>query len=404
MNIRSFLCPLVVGLAGILSLAASSEETVRLQKVYASGRISLDAAAEYGKDTDWVAVLYNPFTDITAAPDGTAFAASSRQHKIFHFDAGGRLIGSFGQKGQGPGDLTGPGELSVLDGEFLVVGENPETRRISLFRLDGSFVKLLGLRQGAFRVVALRDGKIAYTSVRSQMTPQSVMETTERVFIRDVETGTEVEVAEFHDSQRFIRKGNSFRGTQKFNAAVAHISRSFEGDLLVGGCFEPVIRVYSPDGEKIKDVPLDMVPIRATRSFLMKYRDTRVRAWKEDPRVTEEGLKIRIKNFDETLFEDTLDKILPLYRDFYTDSEGNWLFFLMPLDFDESGPTIRAYASDGKPIGDVRLEPGRWGVEVDVRKKHFAFTDSGIFILVEDTKASDYTLRIIRVDPAELKR
>jgi hypothetical protein len=230
------------------------------------------------------------------------------------------------------------------------------------------------------------------------------MEKTERVFIRDIETGAEAQVAEFHDSQRFIRKGNSFLGTQKFNTSVAFISRSLEGDLLVGGCFEPVIRVFSPDGKIIKEVPLDMVPARATRAFLSKYRESRIRAWKEDPRVTEEGLKIRLKNFDETLYEDTLDKILPLYREFYTDSEGNWLIFLMPSDFEEPGLTIRAYAPDGKPLGDVRLEPGRWGVEVDARKRHYAFTDRGIFVLVEDKEAADYTLRIIRIDPPGLER
>jgi hypothetical protein len=49
--------------------------------------------------------------------------------------------------------------------------------------------------------------------------------------------------------------------------------------------------------------------------------------------------------------------------------------------------------------GRVALEPGRWGIEVDARMRHFAFTDGGLFVFVEDKKTADSTLRIIRVDP-----
>lgn len=367
-----------------------------LRTACASGKVTLDAAPDYGKDTEWAGVFYNTFVDIAAAPDGTVFAACSRQHKIFRFDAGGRLAGSFGRQGQGPGDLTSPGDLSILDGEFLVIGEKADLRRVSLFRLDGTFAKLLATKSVAFRVVALRDGKIAYSSRHSQMSPRSVLETTERVFIKDCGTGTEVQVAEFRDEQRMIDNKTL---ALKFNQGVAHIARTPGGDLLVGSCFEPLLRVYSPDGRKVGDLALDMTPSPVTRAFLKGFRESRIREWKDDPRINEAGLKMRIDNLDKVLYEGTLDQPLPLYRAFYTDPGGHLMFFLTPRDFEGSGPAIKACEPDGKPIGEFRLEPGRWGIEVDPTKRHFAFTAGGLYVLVENKDAADYELRIIRVDP-----
>jgi len=397
MSVKSAL-PLfvVIGLISSPLSAPSASERDWLRQACAAGKVVLDPAAGYGDGTDWAGLFYNAFVDIAAAPDGALFAASAREHKIFRFDAEGRLAGSFGRQGQGPGDLTGPGDLSVLDGEFLVVGENPEARRISLFRLDGTFFKLLTTRSSAFRVVALRDGKIAYTSRNTRMSPRSVLETTERVFIKDAGTGAEVQVAEFHDEQRML-DGKTL--ALKFNQGVSHIARTADGCLLVGSCFEPLLRIYAPDGQKTKEVPLDMAPIPVTRSFLKGFRERQIRAWEEDPRVTEQGLKVRTDNLDKVLYEGTLDQPLPLYRDLYTDPEGRWFFFMTPSDHEASGPSIRAYDPEGKPVGDFRLEPGRWGLQVDARMRRFAFTATGLYVLVEDKEATDYTLRIIRIDP-----
>lgn len=375
--------------------AASAGEGDWLRQACAAGKVTLDAAPGYGEGTEWAGVFYNTFVDIAAAPDGTVFAACARQHKVFRFDAEGRLAGSFGRQGQGPGDLTSPGDLSVLDGEFLVVGEKPDLRRVSLFRLDGTFAKLLTTKSAAFRVVGLREGKIAYSSRHSQMSPRSVLETTERVFIKDVGSGAEVQVAEFHDEQRMI-DGKTL--ALKFNQGVAHIARTAGGDLVVGDCFEPTVQVYSPDGRKVRDVNLDMAPSLVTRPFLKGFRESRIREWQDDPRVNEAGLKMRIDNLDKVLYEGTLDQPLPLYRALYTDPDGRLVFFLTPRDFEATGHTLKAFEPDGKAIGEFRLEPGRWGIEVDPTKRHFAFTDRGLYVLAENKDAADYELRIIRAD------
>ncbi len=74
--------------------------------VYNSGPIRLEQDTEFGKHTDWKNLFYHLFCDMTVAPDGSIFVASSRQHKIFRFDEKGKLIKSFGQRERAQATLT----------------------------------------------------------------------------------------------------------------------------------------------------------------------------------------------------------------------------------------------------------------------------------------------------------
>jgi hypothetical protein len=149
MRVKSSLALYAANCLMTLSPEVSADGNDWLGHACAAGKVPLDAAADYGNGTNWAGIFYQTFVDIAAGPDGTLFAACARQHKIFRFDVKGRLAGSFGRQGQGPGDLTGPGDLSILDGEFLVVGEKAELRCVSLFRLDGTFFKLLTTQASA---------------------------------------------------------------------------------------------------------------------------------------------------------------------------------------------------------------------------------------------------------------
>ncbi|MFW6128679.1 MAG: 6-bladed beta-propeller [Candidatus Aminicenantaceae bacterium] len=152
---------LFLSLIGLFSLASTGNQP-EVKDVYKTGIIILKNTPGFGEKTDWDTFFYNTHTDITVAPDGSIFAASSRQHKVFKFDSNGNLIKSFGQKGQGPGDFNVPGDLSILDEKYLVVGKYAGNHRISLFDLEGHFVKVLKTTKSVHYPLALKDGKIAY--------------------------------------------------------------------------------------------------------------------------------------------------------------------------------------------------------------------------------------------------
>lgn len=132
-----------------------------LLDIYRQGELKLISAENFGAETKWDNPSLYKITSIAVAMDGSIFAAVSKQHKIFKFDNNGKVLFQFGQKGQGPSDLLYPGNLSILDNKYLVVCEYASNRRISIFNLNGKFLKIIRTSYPVISAVALKNNKIA---------------------------------------------------------------------------------------------------------------------------------------------------------------------------------------------------------------------------------------------------
>ncbi|MDD8026217.1 MAG: hypothetical protein PHI34_06875, partial [Acidobacteriota bacterium] len=64
----------------------------------------------FGQGVAWDSI-FRKETDVSLAflPDGSFFLGCGREAKVYKFDAAGKIVSSFGRKGQGPGDLTEKG-------------------------------------------------------------------------------------------------------------------------------------------------------------------------------------------------------------------------------------------------------------------------------------------------------
>jgi hypothetical protein len=136
-----------------------------LLDVYKKGVIHLKPDPEFGKGTDWEELFFDYIKHMAVAPDGSLFITNSHQHNIFKFSPQGKLISKSGQMGQGPGDYFFPGDTSLLDDKYLVIGEDAEQRRISLSDLTGKVVNVLRTKYPPFSSIGLKNGKIAYMNV-----------------------------------------------------------------------------------------------------------------------------------------------------------------------------------------------------------------------------------------------
>ena len=65
------------------------------------------------------------------------------EHKVFKFSPQGRLLLTFGQKGQGPGDFQSPAGIVLTSKGELAVLE--DLSYVSLFKTDGTFIRRLDL-------------------------------------------------------------------------------------------------------------------------------------------------------------------------------------------------------------------------------------------------------------------
>ena len=87
--------------------------------------------------------VFGRLRDGSENTEGEVFLLDSKQFKIFRFSREGELLNSFGQKGEGPGDLKNPVSLMIFGKDDIAVECIPY--RLSLFNPDGSFSRLLNL-------------------------------------------------------------------------------------------------------------------------------------------------------------------------------------------------------------------------------------------------------------------
>jgi len=393
---------LILGLVVVLSpgfpAAGPASGQSPLLDVYKAGPIRLEPDPEFGKDTKWNLLFFNLFCDLAAAPDGGLFIADSREHKVYKFDAKGSLVKSFGQKGQGPGDFNSPDDPSVLDGKYLVVGEYGESRRISLFDLEGKFNRLLATKRSTSHPVALRDGKVAYLSFRSQRDGAAGVKAIRSVVIRGIDGPSETVVAEhtFNWNGIILRTGGAI-ALPSSDSGDTFIAATKDGNLLVCNSLKAYFDVYSPAGVKLSSIDLGLEPIPATKDHIKRYKDHVVGGMRKDPRYSQGPLVGALKEVAEASFEGFFSDHLPFYHEVLVDAEGNILVFKKTECLDDCPILIRVYSPEGKFICETEIQEGPFGLTVDSRKKNMVFGRNGLVAMVEVKDAEEFELRVIRV-------
>jgi len=393
----------IVSWPALLSAGPAAEQSP-LTDVYKAGPIRLDPDPAFGKSTKWSLLFFNPFCDLAAAPDGSLFIAGSREHKVFKFDPQGNLVKSFGQKGQGPGDFNSPGDLSVLDGKYLVVGEYALANRISLFDLDGKFHRLLTTKRAPFSPVALGDGKIAYL-VNSYSGQGDEAKITRSVVIRGIDGPGETVVAEQTFNTNAIMVGSqSSVNLGDGTTGGMYVAATLEGNLLVGNSLQAYLEIFSPEGVKLSTVDLGLEPIAVTKDYIKRYKGYVLGEMKQDRRYAQGQMKEFLKKLEDASFDHLFAGFLPLYREILVDAEGNILVFKKAECLGDCPILIRVFSPQGRFVCETEIQEGRFGLAVDPRRKNMVFGRDGLIAMVEVKDAADYELRVIRVNYGPVPR
>jgi hypothetical protein len=397
-NAALFVVGLVLVLSTVFPSSVPPSGQSRLLDVYKAGPIRLDPDPAFGKSTEWNLLFFNPFCDLAAAPDGGFFIAGSREQKVFKFDARGSLVKSFGQKGQGPGDFNMPGELSVLDGKYLVVGEYALSCRISLFDLDGKFNRVLTTKSPPFFPIALRDGKVAYIVHRYRREDTDATKDIQSVVIRAIDNPREIAVVEQNFNMASIRLGaNGSIGFGDQSAGAMYIAATREGNLLVGDSLEGRLEVYSPEGVKLSTIDLGLEPIPVTREYRSRYRDHQLAETRRE-HGSDKSFEEQLKQIENASFDHLFSDHLPFYHEILADAEGNILVFKRTDCLGGCPIVIRVYSPEGRFVCETELQEGAFGLTVDRRIKNMAFGLDGLVAMVEVKDAEEYELRVIRVN------
>lgn len=362
-----------------------------LVDIYKKGLIKLEADPSFGQKMSGDESIYDTRCDFLRTTDGSFFIAVIPEHCLYRFSAEGKFVGKFGQEGQGPGDLYFPGDLSVLDNRYLVIGEYAASRRISLFDLEGNFVKLLKTDRNALTTVALKDSKIAYITFTYSPMENQTQEFTTILIIKDAESGEEAVIDEHKVQRKFIRSGGGGIFMTPSSGEVI-ITPTRHGNLLVGVTMSDELKVFSPDGELLWTFRLKIEPVSVTRDYIQRYKDFTIQGMKE--RGWRQSLIDAVK---KTPYEDMFGKHLPYFKDILVDSEGNILVCRTTDCIGDCDEVFQVYSPEGKYICEVTVDNGIYDVTIDRRFKNIVFADNAVYGLFPLRDNEEAGLQLIRV-------
>ena len=139
-----------------------------------------------------------------------------------------------------------PGNLSVLNENILVVGERATLLRVSLFKLDGTFMKIIKTKNSCFLPVALSKGKIAYLAQHYGPIKSSSQDIDKEIIILDVNSEKELVVDKFEHVFKFrLNSRGSMLSDDAFPEKV-FFAQTKSGNLVTGSTDRSFLSVFSP--------------------------------------------------------------------------------------------------------------------------------------------------------------
>jgi len=366
-----------------------------LIEVYKKGIIKLTADPNFGKGTEWESLFYDTYKSMTIIEDGTIFVSNSRNHNIFKFNSSGELAGTYGKQGLGPGDLSSPGHLSILDGRYLVIDEYSLLRRISVFDFFGKCIRVLKTDHSASFSTALKDNKIAYiyTDTSAMLKSGKLKHS---VYIKDIASGGEYPVisCELPEKNFVMIDGMMVSIGSISPKGNLILNRTLDGNLVVGISNNPDIRIYSPEGKLLRSFQLKLKPIPVTDDYIKKSKDLFLSELKTGGTKYNSEL---VKKFEKLSFKEYSQPFFPLYNEILVDAEGNFLIFKSSECLENCNEVFQVYSPGGEYICETTIDKGDFDFTIGGTFQNIVFSKDAIYGLFQLKNSEDVSLRLVRV-------
>ena len=187
---------------------------------------------------------------------GNIYTLDPKDVRIRVFDRDGKLLRSFGQKGQGPGEFSGPGSLRILPDNILEVFDVLNSR-LSYFTLDGKSLRDVPMaRLGFFKI----DAKGFFCLHRREPTGNRMVEELVKVD-PDLKRVLTIHSFEHPWNPRLI---NPFPETYVFEPLKT-------GETVWMITSEYKINVIDSEGKLIRRIVKDYNPVKITAADREKY-------------------------------------------------------------------------------------------------------------------------------------
>ena len=381
-------------LAGVILLVPAVGQG-QLIPYYKKGVIKLEADPQFGRNEDWDLHIRDKRQDLLVGPNGSIYIASSLDHCVRMFDPTGKFIKKFGKKGQGPGDLTNPGSLSILDENILVIGEYATLLRISLFKLDGTFIKIIKTRSSCYRPVALSEGKIAYLAMHYGPEKNSSQDIRKEIKILDINTGEESVVDKFDHVFKYRTNSRGAMTSDDAFPEEVFFVQTKSGNLVTGSTDRSFLNVFSPGGEKLRTVDLKTDPPKVNRDYIERLREHKIRSY--DDRKDKSYYEGLINSIKKSNFFLTPGQDFPSMKEMIVDSQGHILVFKLTDCVGRCQEVFQVYSEEGEYICETAIDDGIYDLDIDLRFRNIVFTSDGIIGLFPQEGSEDMLFRLVKI-------
>ena len=250
------------------------------------------------------------------------------EYFIYKFGADGRFIMKFGRKGQGPGEVQGIWDLMLNKSDRILVSD-PRVNKIVEFDTEGHFIRDIKVRAGLMEVLPLANGN--YLARRYPKKDSETYGMYLGIFNPDFE---EAKTIDFYDMSDLTP------GKKQPGITVPFYWRVAGDRIYVGnGRRGYDIRVYDLDGNLIRKIRKDFVPV----------------AYPEEFRRQTEKIAAAQPNLNLFVLND-----MPPFNSFFIDEAGR--LFVMTYERGKNGKGFIHDVFDADGIFIARIGLGSYGI------------------------------------------
>jgi hypothetical protein len=352
--------------------------------MFTAGRVDLVLEKRVAdKDIPAGAEFQNP-RGLAVDAKGYVYVADADANDIKVFDPDAKFVRALGRKGQGPGEFQGPDLIDTSD-EKLFVWDSLN-HRISLLRLDGTFIKSVPFSPGVFgiliRMRALPDGRLVLFIERGLPQDYSGPVAQTQDFAVELYSADLTLVRTIYEKKiRASRLAMSpeykvrVRVPFPYNPHVWGDVNS-SGVLAIGYTDKYEIGLYDPDRGPLGAFSHPFKPVK------LEERDKKAHFDRFRMTVFKDGVRTVLPKPPDVILQNTeFPEFLPPYQDLFFDAAGRlWTQVFVASRasnvfdvFSPKGEFIRQITLEGAPIdgtfasslGKRFIEGGLWRIERD---------------------------------------
>lgn len=259
-------------------------------------KVSFELESTIGESDD-PEKSFSEVSNFVVDDNGTIYALDFKDRKIKVFDDAGQFVRSFGEQGQGPGELDMPAGIHLTPANELTV-EDAMARKLVFFTLEGTYIKNVSFADRMALVNLLLGPKGNFIGRELKLEGQ-------KMFFEIKKLDPELKPLYSLDQIEFAipipGSGNKINLMDMLSVYQFDSS----GNIYYGRNLDYKIKIYTPDGKHIKSIQKEYEPQKITEEDIEEILE----------RIPQMG-EVNVRE----LFE--FPKTFPPFQSFTLDEDG----------------------------------------------------------------------------------